>query len=64
MDILAKHLVKHSWKTMGHPYSKLKDLDTLQVHFLAKMSIGLDTLYYRYNITLQTEVRDLKLAKI
>ena len=38
------HLVKHSLNIMGYPYGKLKYLDLLQVYFLAKMFIGLDSL--------------------
>ena len=47
----------------GHPYGKLKYLDLLEVHFLVKMSIGLDFLYYCYTIKLGTEWQDPKHAK-
>ena len=62
-NCLFFHLVRHSMNTMGHPYGKLKHLDILQVHFLVKMSIGLDSLYYRYTIKLRTELPDPKNAK-
>ena len=48
---------------MGHSYGKLKHLDLLQVHFLAKMFIRLDFLYYRYTIKHQIESQDLKYTK-
>ena len=49
---------------MGHSYGKLKYLDLLQVHFLAKMFIRLDFLYYCYTfIKFLIESQDLKHAK-
>ena len=63
-NYLLFHLVRHSMNTMGHPYGKLKHLELLQVHYLGKMSIGLDSLYYRYAIKLQTEWQDPNLSLI